>query len=435
VSGQPAGEPQRLPWAAWIRAEEEPSAIPDRPEALDDLMVLDLSHGHYGALLAATYLAELGAEAIKVEPPGGEPARQWGPADASVNGEGLAFVAEARNRYHLTLDLGTREGRRLLKGLAARADVLVEGFAPGYLDRFGLGYRQLGRLNPRLIYVACSAYGQFGPLAPGQPAEYDLTDQALSGLLHVTGDPDSPPVKVGSWMSAYAQAAWATVATLGALHWRERSGQGQMIDVSGAEALMRYLDYAVLLYHATGQVRGRTGLYEIAVFPYTFVRVKDGWAFIAGYTDPNFGALCRIMGRPELATDPRFGTTLQRTTMANELQLREEIEKWSVDYTAAEILEKVLADPGPGIVVFGPMNPPTRTLAESHWWERGCFRKLADPVYGELLLQMPAWRMTRTPPRVKWPCRPAGYHTAHLLQRYFGVGPRRLTELRDHGVV
>jgi crotonobetainyl-CoA:carnitine CoA-transferase CaiB-like acyl-CoA transferase len=435
VSDRPAGEPPRLGWEAWIRAEEEPAAVADRPEALDDLMVLDLSHGHYGALLTGTYLAELGAEAIKVEPPGGDPARQWGPADASINGEGLAFVAEARNRYHLTLDLGAREGRRLLKGLAARADVLIEGFAPGYLDRIGLGYRQLGRLNPRLIYVACSTYGQFGPLAPGQPTEYDLTDQALSGLLHVTGDPDSPPVKVGSWISAYAQAAWATVATLGALHWRERSGRGQMIDVSGAEALMRYLDYAALLYHATGHIRGRTGLYEIAVFPYTFVRVRDGWAFIAGYTDPNFGALCRIMGRPELATDPRFGTTLQRTTMTNEVQLRDEIEKWSVNYTAEEILAKVLADPGPGIVVFGPMNPPTRTLTESHWWERGCFRRLADPLYGELLLQMPAWRMTRTPPRVKWACRPAGYHTAHLLQRYFGVGPGRLAELRDHGVV
>jgi crotonobetainyl-CoA:carnitine CoA-transferase CaiB-like acyl-CoA transferase len=423
------------PWDEWIRAAEDAGRVADKPEALDDLLVLDLSQGHYGALLTATYLAELGAEVIKVEPPGGEPARQWGPADAAVKGEGLAFVAEARNRYHITLDLAKKPARRLLQGLATRADVLVEGFAPGHLDGLGLGYRQLGALNPRLVYVACSAYGHFGPKARGQPPEHDLTDQALSGLLHVTGDPDAAPTKVGSWISAYAQAAWGAVGTLAALHWRERSGRGQMVDVSGAEALMRYLEYTVLLYHASGQIRGRTGLYELAVFPYTFVRVKDGWAFIAGYTDPNFGALCRIMGRPELTRDPRFNTTLQRTQLGNEIALRAEIERWSATHTAGEILAKVLADPGPGVVVFGPMNPPGRTLEEEHWWQRGCFKRMADPVYGELLLQMPAWRMTRTPPRLKWPCRPAGYHNAHVLQKYFGLGPEALADLGRRGVV
>ncbi len=414
-------------WEEWIRQAEDPSRVADKPEALDDLLVLDLSHGHYGALLTATYLAELGAEVIKVEPPGGDPARQWGPADASVNGEGLAFLAEARNRYHVTLDLGTAEGRRVLKGLAARADVLVEGYAPGHLDGLGLGYRQLKKINPRLIFVACSAWGQFGPKAKGQPAEYDLTDQALSGLLHITGDPAAPPVKVGSWISAYAQAAWGAGATLAALYWRGRSGRGQMIDVTGAEALMRYLEYTLLLQHASGHTRERTGLYEIAVFPYTFVRARDGWVFIAGYTDPNFGALCRIMDRPELTRDPRFNTALQRTQLENEVQLRDEIQKWSVNHTADEILARVLADPGPGIVVFGPMNLPTRTLEEAHWWERGCFKRVSDPVYGELLLQMPAWRMTRTPPRLKWPCRPAGYHQDHVFQKYGGGVKKSLT--------
>ena len=426
---------ERVTWCDWIRGEEDPSRPSEKPEALDDLLVLDVSQGHYGAFLTGTYLAELGAEVIKVEPPEGDPVRGWGPADATVNGTGLAFVAEARNKYCVTLNLNTRAGRTLLKGLAARADVLVEGFAPGYLDGLGLGYRQLAKMNPGLIYVACSTYGQFGPAASGQPGEYDLIDQALSGLLHVTGDPDGPPTRVGSWVSAYAQAAWASLGVLAALHWRGTSKQGQMIDVSGAEALLRYLEYTVLLYHATQQVRGRMGLYELAVFPYTFVRVKDGYAFIAGYTDPNFQAICRVMGRPELAKDPRFNTTLQRTRPENEVLLRDEIEKWSSTLTADEILEKVLADPGPGIIVFGPMNAPTKVLKEAHWWERGCFRTVADPLYGELLLQMPAWRMTRTPPRLKWACRPLGYHNAHVYQKYFGLGPGRLAELKSQGVL
>ncbi|MBI4562627.1 MAG: CoA transferase, partial [Candidatus Rokubacteria bacterium] len=419
-------------WHDWIRGEEDPARASEKPEALDDLVVLDISQGHYGAFLTGTYLAELGAEVIKVEPPGGDPVRRWGPADAA---NGLAFVAEARNKYCVTLSLDKRSGRALLKGLAARADVLIEGFAPGYLDRLGLGFRQLSNLNPRLIYVACSAYGHFGPDAAGQPGEYDLTDQALSGLLHVTGDPDGPPIRVGSWIGAYAQAAWAAMAILAAVHWREASNRGQMIDVSGAEALLRYMEYTVLLYHATGQVRERMGLYELAVFPYTFVRVRDGYAFIAGYTDANFQAICRVMGRPELARDPRFNTTLQRTRLENEVSLREEIEKWSMTLTAEEILERVLADPGPGTIVFGRMNPPTKVLEESNWWERGCFRTIEDPVYGQLLLQMPAWRMTRTPPRVKWPCRPLGYHNAHVYGRYFGFGAGRLAELKRQGVL
>lgn len=422
-------------WYDWIQAAEDPARVAERPEALDDILVLDLSQGHYGALLAGTFLAELGAEVIKVEPPGGEPARRWGPPDVTLNGEGLAFVAEARNRYFVTLNLESTEGRALLRGLAARADVLVEGFPAGYLDGLGLGYRQLGALNPRLVYVACSTYGQFGPLARQAGPEYDLIDQALSGLAYVTGDPERSPMRVGSWIAAYAQGAWACVAALAALHWRGASGRGQMIDVSGAEALMRYLEYSVLLYHATGQVRERTGLYELAVFPYTFVPVKDGLAFIAAYTDPNFQALCRIMGRPELARDPRFDTTVKRVVRENEVALRDEIQRWSINHTADEILQKVLADPGPGVVVFGPVNPPTRVLAEANWWERGCFRAVADPVYGELTLQMPAWRMTRTPPRLKWPCRPAGYHNAHVYQKYAGLGPGRLADLAGAGVL
>src|ERR1700675_3869982 len=145
----------------WAAKLFDPTRIHEKPEALRGIRVLDLSVIYFGPA-TADFLGELGAEVIKVEPPGGTPARRWGPADASVNGEGLAFLAEARNRYHVTLDLEKKEGRKILKGLAERADVLVEGFAPGYLDGLGLGYRQLSRVNPRLVYVACSAYGQFG---------------------------------------------------------------------------------------------------------------------------------------------------------------------------------------------------------------------------------------------------------------------------------
>ncbi len=427
-------------WADWARAAEDPRTATGKPEALDDLLVLDCSVSHYGGHVFGGLLGELGAEVVKLEPPGGDPARAWGPADVWVGGEGLAYLAEGRNRYYATLNLAEEDGRALFRQLAARADVVIEGFPPGQMDAWGIGYRQLAPLNARLVYVALSTHGQFGPRSEGSGPEYDLIDQALSGLAYITGEPgegrpENGPTRVGSWVSAYAQAVWAGVATLSALHWRDTSGRGQMIDVSGAEALMRYLEYTLLLYHGSGEVRERLGGMDVAVSVYTFVPVKDGWAFIAGYTDPNFGAICRIMGRPELAQDPRFRTTLDRTHPDKREALRDEIARWSVNHTASEILAKVLADPGPGTVVFGPVNRPTQTLAEAHWWERGCFARVDDPVYGPLTLAAPAWRMTRTPPRLKVPGRPQGYHTAHVYARHLGLGPSKLAELAARGII
>jgi CoA:oxalate CoA-transferase len=438
--GDGAVEPSP-PWREWIRQAEAPARVSEKPEALDDLLVLDCSVGHYGGHVLAGFLGELGAEVVKLEPPEGDPARAWGPVDATASGVGLAFLAEGRNRSYATLDLTRPEGQALLRQLAARADVLIEGFPAGQMDAWGIGYRQLQPVSPRLVYVALSTHGQFGPRAAQTGPEYDLIDQALSGLAFLTGEPgdDRPearPTRVGSWISAYAQAAWAGAATLAALHWRGGpGGTGQMIDVSGAEALMRYLEYTLLLYHTARDVRQRMGVYDLAVSVYTFVPVRDGWAFIAGYTDPNFGAICRVMGRPELTRDPRFRTTLDRTQPENRAALRDEIAKWSVHHTASEILARVLADPGPGTVVFGPVNRPTQTLAEDHWWERACFGRVDDPIYGPLLLAMPAWRMTRTPPRLKVPGRPVGYHNGHVYAKYCGFGPDRLAELRSRGII
>jgi crotonobetainyl-CoA:carnitine CoA-transferase CaiB-like acyl-CoA transferase len=428
------------PWADWVRAAEDPRHAADRPESLDGLLVLDCSVANYGGHVLAGFLGELGAEVVKLEPPGGDPARAWGPADATIRGEGLAYLAEGRNRYYATLALSSIEGQELFRQLATRADVIIEGFPPGQMDGWGIGYRQLEPLNPRLIYVALSTHGQFGPRSEGSGPEYDLIDQALSGLVYITGDPegDGPeagPTRMGSWIAAYAQAAWGGVSTLAALHWRETSGRGQMIDIAGADALMRYLEYTLLLYHASGEVRERLGGMDVAVSVYTFIPVKDGWAFIAGYTDQNFGAICRIMGRPELAHDPRFRTTLDRTQPDRRMALRDEIAAWSINHTASEILAKVLADPGPGTVVFGPVNRPTQTLAEEHWWERSCFARLDDAVYGPLTLAAPAWRMTRTPPRLKIPGRPTGFHTAHVYAKHLGLGPTRLADLRARGII
>ncbi len=432
-----------MSWAEWIRAAEDPARASEKPEALDDLLILDASYANFGAFLCGTYLVELGAEVLKLEPPDGDPARRWGPPDLALDGEGLAYLAEGRNKHYITLNLDHAEGRELFRSLAARADVVIESYPPGHLDGLGIGYRQLREANRGLIYAAFATDGQFGPRAGSGRPDYDLTNQALSGMMYVTGQPEGEgghrpeavPTRMGSWISWYAAGAWGAIAVLAAVRHRRATGEGQMVDLSGAEALMRFMGLGLFRYEVARVIREREGLGESAVYPYTFVRVKDGWAFIAGYTDPNFGAICRIMGRPELARDPRFATTTARTLPENQGPLREEIEAWSVNHTADEILAKVLADPGPGVVVFGRVNAPTETLQEPHWWERGAFQKVRDPLYGELLLQAPVWRMTESPPRLKWPCRPLGYHNAHVYQKYFGFGPSRLTDLKANGII
>ncbi len=431
-----------LPWEDWIRQEDDPRGAFGKPDALDDLLVLDVSRESVAGLVCTAFLAELGAEVLKIEPPGGDPARAWGPPDFTHKGEGLAYLAEGRNKYYVTLNLETAEGREIFQHLARRADVVVEAYPPGQMDAWGIGYRQLSAENPGLIYVAISATGHFGPRAAEGMHEHDLTSQAASGLAFITGEPDindagpaGVPTKAGPWLAGYAGGAWAAFGLLGALHYRHETGRGQMVDVTPAEGLMRYLEYTLLWYHVDGRVRERIGYYDYAVFPYTFIRVQDGWAFIAAYTDPNFHALCRIMGRPDLAQDPRFSTVWARVQRDNEEALRKEIEAWSLQRTSDEILEKVMADPGPGVVVFGRVESPTEVLSRENWWERGCFHKFSDPVYGDLTLQMPVWRMTATPPRVRWACRPAGYHNGYVYQKYVGLGPRRLAELKNQGAL
>jgi crotonobetainyl-CoA:carnitine CoA-transferase CaiB-like acyl-CoA transferase len=429
-------------WEDWIRQADDPSGAFAKPEALDDLLVLDVSREAVAGMVCTSFLAELGAEVLKMEPPGGDPARAWGPPDFTHKGEGLAYLVEGRNKYYITLNLEAPAGREIFLQFARRADVVIEAYPPGQMDAWGIGYRQMSQENPRLIYVAISANGHFGPRASEPMHEQDLASQAASGLTFITGEPEGGdagpseiPTKAGPWLAGYAGGAWAAFALLAALHHRHETGRGQMVDVTPAEGLMRYLEYTLLWYHIDNRVRERIGHYDLAVFPYTFIRVKDGWAFIAGYTDPNFHALCRIMERPDLPQDPRFATVWTRVQPENERLLREQIESWSIHRTSDEILQKVMADPGPGVVVFGRVESPTEVLSRENWWERGCFHKFSDPVYGDLTLQMPVWRMTETPPRIRWVCRPTGYHTGYIYQKYLGLGPRRLAELKDRGVI
>ncbi len=347
------------------------------------------------------------------------------------------------------MNLKTDRGREILTALARRADVLVETFRPGEADEMGLGFRQLSRLNPRLVYAAISTYGHWGPEAQRQKAKWDreVADQALSGIVHVTGEPPSSPepkahevpTKAGAWLGWYAAGAWAAFGALAALRWRASSGRGQMIDVSGAEAIMRWMEDMVAYYQKAGVNRARVGLLDTSVFPYTFVPTRDGHAMIAGFSDVNFAALTAIMGKEHLREDPRFKTFLDRLKLESRKAMYAEVAEWSKHYTSQEILARVndyvMGKKGPGIVATGRVSSPDETVAEENWWIRGVLEKVDDPVYGPLVIQNPPVKMTETPPRVKWVCRPPGADNAYVYLRYLGVGKSRLKELAVGGVV
>jgi crotonobetainyl-CoA:carnitine CoA-transferase CaiB-like acyl-CoA transferase len=441
---RPAPDPT-LPWPEYAKILTDPTHARAQPEALDDLLVLDCSRANFAGLFASSILAEFGATVVRVESPEGDPARQFTPEGRMVGNAGLAYLVEGRNKHHVTLNLEHTDGRLLLRRLAAKADVLIETFLPGVMDGWGLGYRQLSQLNPRLIYVALSTYGQFGPRAASPIPDHDLTNQALSGVVSVTGEREGPegpqphavPTRQGSWAGWYIGGGWAAFAAMAALAWRATSGQGQLCDVSPAEGEARLSDYALHWYHSHRQVWERTGAFNISVFPYTLIRTKDGYAFIAGFSDANWTGLTNIMGRPDLKG--RFPSVRDRTAADKQPEIHRELEAWSSQLTSQELLDRVmdymLNKRGPGTVATARVNTPKDTLAEAHWWERGVFQRVDDPHYGSLVLQAPPWKMSVTPPRIKWVCRPVGADNAAIYTRYLGLAASELAALRGRGII
>jgi crotonobetainyl-CoA:carnitine CoA-transferase CaiB-like acyl-CoA transferase len=268
-----------------------------------------------------------------------------------------------------------------------------------------------------------------------------------SGLAYISGEPEregpadyAVPTKTGSWYGWYSEGLFAAYGTLLALNFREDTGEGQFVDVSGAECLMKFIDYNMGWFHMDGKVKERLGSYDPSVFPYTFIKCKDGYTFMAAYNDEAFNTLMEIIGRPELTKDPRFSSFMQRTSLENEEALQNILEEWSTQYPVDEVIDRVQKtiskkEGRAAAVVTGKVTQPSETLEEQNWWDRGSFVSVKDPVYGELTLQGPLWKMSETPPRLKWICRPVGADNEFVYLKYLGVGKNRLTEMKNEGIL
>ncbi len=393
----------------------------DQPP-LAGLRVLDLSRMLAGPFCTAL-LADLGAEVVKIEPPGrGDDARQFKPRRA---GESAYFMLINRGKKSITLNLKEPRAVELLHHLAAGADVVVENFRPGVAARLGADYATLAGLNPRLVYASITGFGQEGPLA--QRPAYDIIAQAMSGLMSITGTPDGPPTRSGESIGDTVAGLYASWGILAALQSRERTGVGQHLDIAMTDSLFSMMMTALSLQLYTGESPGRIGNRHPMSTPFDTYRARDGHVVIATASDTMFTRCATAMGMPELAADPRFASDELRT--ANEPALRAIILEWTGARTVADAVAALDAQGVPA----SPVLSVAQAVDSEHVAARGLLTTAVHPVAGEIPLVRQPVQFSAAPAGPVAPPPTLGEHTDEILGQF--VDANELAALRRDGVI
>ncbi|MGW7247012.1 CaiB/BaiF CoA transferase family protein [Streptomyces decoyicus] len=396
------------PAAGERTAPEPPSSGP-----LAGLRVLDLATLFAGPL-AATLLGDYGAEVIKVEhPQRPDPSRGHGPAK---DGIGLWWKLLGRNKKTLTLDLSHPDGRDVLLRLAAGADVVIENFRPGTLERWGLGWDELSAANPRLVLARVTGFGQFGPYArrPG----FGTLAEAMSGFAAITGEPDGPPT-LPPFGLADAIAAMATsYAVMAALHGRAATGRGQVIDLALIEPMLTVLGPQPLWYDQLGHIQPRTGNRSANVAPRNTYRTADGsWVAVSASAESVAERVMRLVGRPEVIDEPWFATGAGRARHADELDTA--VADWIARHDRAEVMaafEKAEA-------AVAPIYDIREVMADPQYQALGSITEVPDDELGTLRMQNVLFRLSETPGAIRWAGRPHGADTDEVLAALGLTGP------------
>lgn len=382
-----------------------------------------------GQLLAGPFcgqlLGDLGADVIKLEDPAkGDPLRQWG--RERPEGQSLWWSIVGRNKRSITVNLRHTEGQRIARELARNADIVVENFRPGTLERWGLGYDVLAADNPGLIFVRVSGYGQSGPYA--QRPGYGAIGEAMGGLRYVVGDPSTPPSRTGISIGDTLAAVFATIGALSALEERHRTGRGQVVDSAIFEAVLAVMESLVPEYQITGYVRERTGAILPNIAPSNVYPTRDGtWMLIAANQDTVFSRLTEAMGQPELAIDERYSSHVARGR--NLAELDRLIAEWTSQFDADELEKRLIEHAVP----VGKSYRAADMLTDPHFLARESIARVPHPVFGEVAMQNVFPRLSRTPGRVRWPGPELGKHTEEVLVGELGRTLEELAQLRAEG--
>jgi len=414
----------------WTARLFDASRIFAKPEALRGIRVLDLSIIVFGPA-TADYLGELGAEVIRVEMPGaGDVMRIVAPQGYYWKNVSPAFFAQNHSKYHVAIDLHKPEGQDLVRRLAAQSDILVENYRGGTLERkWGIGYRQLREVNPRLIYVANTGFGQWGPFI-NRPS-YDALAQAISGFTAVSGFPGRPPLKIGVYIGDYFGACLSALGVLAALHHRDRTGEGQFIEVAQCEALLRAMDWTWIYAGLTGKSRPQAGNRDPSAVPSGIYACRDGFVAVVAASDAAFRGLCMVMGREDLAGDPRFSSREARAENARADELDALIGRWVREMTRADV-EAAARRHGFGAAAVATGKDHAE---DPHLRARGSVWEMDDPVYGVMREHGPAPKLSRTPLRYTWAAKPVGFHNEYILGRLLGLSPDRIKALEEQKVI
>jgi crotonobetainyl-CoA:carnitine CoA-transferase CaiB-like acyl-CoA transferase len=393
---------------------------------LSDLRVLEL-----GTLLAGPFCGQLfgdmGADVIKIEPPGqGDPMRSWG--REKFEGKSLWWPVVGRNKRAITLDLRQPEGQALLKELVVKADFVLENFRPGTLEKWGCGYEELSRINPKLIMVRVSGYGQSGPYA--KRAGFGAIGEAMGGLRYVVGDPTAPPSRMGISIGDSLAATFACVGALSALHYREVTGRGQVVDSAIYEAVLTMMESLITEYDKTGYVRERTGATLPNVAPSNIYPTKDGgMVLIAANQDTVFGRLAQAMGRPELAMQAEYCSHVARGERQE--QLDQLLGEWTLGRTQEEVL-MLMEEFG---VPAGLIYRAPEMLDDPHFRARNAIVSVPHPDFGQLKMQNVAPKLSATPGGVRSPAPALGQHNDDIYLSMLGVAAERYRQLKSSKVI
>ena len=391
---------------------------------LDDVTILDLSHALAGPF-ASTMLGDFGATVIKIEPPAGDIARAWGPP--FYGREPSYFVGLHRNKQSVVIDFKQEAGRDLFFRLVERADVVLENYRVGVIDKLGIGYEAASARNPGIIYCSVSGFGQSGPYR--DRAALDLIVQAESGMISVTGEEGGRGVRAGVSVADLTAGMYAAYGIVVAVHARARTGRGQRIDVSMLEGQLSLLQTMVCAYIADGQVPGPMGTAYKALLPYQTFRTKSRDLALAVGSEKLWRDFCPLLGAPEMATDPRWHNNAargrNRESLIGRLQeifLTRTYEEW----------EAILVPAG---IPMGAINTIDSVVSHPQVQARGALVECDHPTAGKTRVVGPAVKLSDTPGAVRSPAPLLGEHTASVLRDRLGLDDAELERLRREGVI
>lgn len=390
---------------------------------LDGVKVLDLTR-----VLAGPYcgmmLADMGADVIKIEMPGrGDDARRNAPI---VNGESAYFMNLNRNKRGMTLNLKNEDGKQIFRELVKKSDIVIENFRPGVMDKLGLGYADLRKINPAIIYGAVSGFGQYGPYSkrPG----YDILGQAMSGLMSTSGWPGGKPTRSGTAISDVMGGISCCVGILAAYINRLKTGEGEMVDVSLVDSMVSALEIINMIYLCTGRIPERIGNRYEAIYPYDSFESQDGMVIIACGNDKLYGVLKSVLQMPELE-EPKFDTNIKR--IEHHEELKEIIESWTRTRSSGEVVDTLLAAGAPA----GPINSIDKVVADPHIaGAREMFVDLPHPVGGPMKVTGNQLKFTNKKIQINRPAPLLGQHTEEILKEMLDMDLEEYEKLKAANV-